>query len=262
MSAVRKGKKEKRKAVDPWKMKNWYEVYAPRSFKEAFIGIIPSGDPDSLNGRVIETLMYDISGKIQQTHIKLKFKIVKVVGNRCITRFYGHEYTRDSIRGLVNRGTSCINGIFNFTTTDGFKYRVSSIIITKKRAKRSQQHTIRKIIYDVLNEYSKNNEHEKFIRGIIYGKYADNIKKIAQNIYPLRKCEVFKTKVIGFPADVEDRDIGEPEEEEEVDLELKEHGKSIRAKKQKKHKEEGETESETQEPDLEVSQEEAEEANK
>ncbi len=239
MSSVKTGRKAKRdkKTIDSWKTKQWYEVYAPKSFKEVFIGNIPSSSPDSIPGRVLEYLLSDLTGKIQHHHIKVKFKIVGLTGNRCQSRYFGHEFTRDAVRSMIMRGTSCITGIFNFTTTDNFKYRVTTMIITRKRAKNSQQKTIRKIIYEVLNEYAKNTKHEMFIKGLLFGKYAENIRKIAKSIYPLRKCEIVKAKVIQFPAGVEDTEMGE-DEGEDVQIQLKEHGKSIKAQKTKKQKDE------------------------
>lgn len=256
MSSVKKGRKAKRdkKTIDSWKTKQWYEVYAPKSFKGVFIGNIPSSSPDSIQGRVLEYLLSDLTGKIQHNHIKVKFKIISITGNRCQSRYYGHEYTRDAVRSMIMRGSSCITGIFNFTTLDNFKYRVTTMIITRKRAKNSQQKTIRKIIFEVLNEYAKNTKHEMFIKGLLFGKYAENIRKIAKTIYPLRKCEIVKTKVIQFPAGVEDTEM-EEEEGEDIQIQLKEHGKSIKAKKTKKEKEQSQQIPESKDDQVEIDEE-------
>jgi len=239
MSSTKTGRKSKRdkKVIDTWKTKQWYEIYAPKSFKEVFIGSIPSSNPKSVPGRKMEYLLSDLTGKIQHHHIKVEFKVLDLSGNRAKSRYAGHQYTRDAIRSLVMRGSSCITGIFNFTTADNFRYRVTTMIITRKRAKNSQKKTIRKIIYDVLNEYAKNTKHENFIKGLLFGKYAENIRKIAKTIYPLRKCEIVKAKVIQFNPDVEDTEMSE-EDGEEIQLHLREHGKTIKAQKIKKSAEE------------------------
>ena len=87
MSSKSKKGRSRRKVVDPWKLKGWYEIYAPKSFKEVFLGQIPSGDEDNLIGRTIEVLLYDITKNFKHTHIKLKFRIIEVIGNRCNTVF-------------------------------------------------------------------------------------------------------------------------------------------------------------------------------
>ncbi|WP_457559187.1 30S ribosomal protein S3ae [Candidatus Harpocratesius sp.] len=234
----RKGKRARGKTIDSWKSKEWYEVFAPKAFKEAFLGEIPSSTPDSLVGRTIEILLYDLTKNFKHTTIKLKFKIVEVQGKRCNTVFFGHELTRDFVRSLIHRGSSRVDGIFNYTTADGVVYRVSTFVVTRRRAKKSQKLTIRKIIHDVLQEFAKNMTHEKFIQGVIYGKFALNIKKIAKTIYPLRECQIRKVKVISIPEGVTDQiEVSDQEEFDEVELELKEHGKTVKAKKHQKHHE-------------------------
>jgi len=226
------------KTIDSWKMKEWYDVYAPKTFKEEFIAQIPSGNPDNLIGRVMDISLYDFTKSYNDASIMLRFKITKVIGKRCNTIFWGHELTRDYIRSLIHRGATRIDGIFNFTTADGVTYRVSTFVVTRRRAKKSQQKSIRKIIFDVLTEFAKNMTHEKFIQGIIDGRFATNITKIAKTIYPLRECRVRKVKVINVPDNIKDDFITEDSDFKEITLDLAEHGKSV-AKKVKKKKDKG-----------------------
>jgi small subunit ribosomal protein S3Ae len=230
-------KKARRKIIDSWKTKEWYDVYAPKTFKEAYLGSIPSADPDSLVNRVLEVLLYDITGNFKHTFIKLKFKITNVSGNRADTRFWGHELTRDFIRSMIHRGSSRIDGIFNFATADKFVYRVSTFVITRRRAKQSQKKTMRKIIRQVISEFAKNMPHDKFIRGIIYGKFSVNIMKIAKTIYPLKECQIRKVKVVSMPEGVGDEFFGEDDEQvDEIGIHMDEHGKSLKSKKQRQKK--------------------------
>ena len=229
------------KTIDSWKLKEWYDVYAPKTFKEEFIAQIPSGNPDNLIGRVMGISLYDFTKSYNDASIMLRFKIVKVIGKRCNTIFWGHELTRDYIRSLIHRGATRVDGIFNFTTADGVTYRVSTFLVTRRRAKKSQQMSMRKIIFKVLTEFAKNMTHEKFIQGIIDGRFANNISKIAKTIYPLRECRVRKVKVINVPDNIKDDFITEDVVFDEVTLDLGEHGKSV-AKKVKKKKEKGSTE--------------------
>jgi small subunit ribosomal protein S3Ae len=239
-SKMKKKKKRGRgraRAVDTWKSKVWYEVYAPKAFNGVFIGEIPSSDESSLIGRTMDMLLYDITKNFQHTTTKLRFKIVSVSGNRCSTIFWGHELTRDFIRSLIHRGSSRIDGIFNFTSADGVVYRVSTFVVTLRRVKQSQMKTIRKIIHDVIEQFAENLSHEKFIQGIIYEKFSENIKKIAKTIYPLRECKIRKVKVVQVPEGITD-DIAVDTERvfEEMTVELGEHGKTVKAMKKKKKK--------------------------
>lgn len=234
MSAKGKKGRTTRKVVDSWKEKSWFDVYAPKSFKEAYIGQIPAIGNENVMGRVVETLLYDFTDDFKHTHIKLRFKVVEVNGQRCETRFVGHELTRDYVRALIHRGSSRIDGIFNYKTADGFVYRVSAFCVTKRRAKGSQQKTIRKIIYEVLNELAKSSKHSKFVRGMIYGQYAQNLAKLVKNIYPLKECQIRKSKLVSTPEGPIVEEFEEDEVFEEKTVKLKEHGKTIRAKKKQR----------------------------
>lgn len=233
-------RKSRRKAIDTWKSKLWYELVAPKTFKEMYLGSIPSGDPRTVNGRLIEVLLYDITNNFRHTNTKLTFKVTEMTGEKCLTRLQGMELTRDYIRSQIHRGSSRVDGIFNYTTADGFMYRVSTFVITRRRAKRSQKKTIRKIIYQVLSEFAKNMPHDRFVRGIIFGKFASNVSRIAKTIYPLKECQIRKIKVVKMPEGVPDQFFAEDDESvQEIALKMREHGKTIKAKKAK-HKKEGE----------------------
>jgi small subunit ribosomal protein S3Ae len=234
MSAKGKKGRTARKVVDSWKTKTWYELYAPKSFKESFIGQIPAENNENIMGRVVENLLYDFTDDFKHAHIKLRFRVVEVTGQRCTTRFVGHELTRDYVRALIHRGSSRIDGIFNYKTADGYVYRVSAFCVTKRRAKQSQQKTIRKIIYEVVNELAKSSKHSKFVRGMIYGQYAQNLAKLVKNIYPLKECQIRKSKLVSTPEGAVEEDYEEDEVFEEKGIKLKEHGKTVRAKKKQR----------------------------
>jgi small subunit ribosomal protein S3Ae len=242
MKKKRKKGRGRVRAVDNWKNKQWYEVYAPKAFKEQFIGEIPTSDESSLIGRTMEILLYDLTKNFQHTTTKLRFKIVEVRGNKCYTMFWGHELTRDFIRSLIHRGSSRIDGIFNFTSADGVVYRVSTFVVTLRRVKQTQMKTVRRIIRDVMQQFADNLSHEKLIQGIIFEKFSENIKKIAKTIYPLRECKIRKVKVVKVPEGLTDSlEVSSDEDFDEIEVQLGEHGKTVKAmKKKKKRKDETE----------------------
>ncbi len=55
--------------------------------------------------------------------------------------------------------------------------------------------------------------HDRFVRGIIFGKFAVNVAKIAKTIYPLKECQIRKVKVSKMPEGVEDQFFGEDDEQ-------------------------------------------------
>ncbi|MEJ2249327.1 MAG: hypothetical protein P8Y97_06660 [Candidatus Lokiarchaeota archaeon] len=137
---------------------------------------------------------------------------MKADSNTCSTMFIGHEYTNDFIRSLVGRGSTKVTSIENFTTKDGFVYRLTTVAVTIRRARSSQQLIIRKIMRDVLTEFAKTLNHEKFIKGIIEGEFERQVERIAKTIYPLSDCKVIKSKLISIPEGGEDKEVPDSKE--------------------------------------------------
>jgi len=184
---------------DRWKLKNWYEVLAPAVFGSVVIGTTPADDPLKLIGRVMETTLYDLTGDITQVHVKLYFQIIDVQGNKATTRFKGHELARDYIRSLIRRKSSKIQGIFDVKTKDDYVLRLTIIALTAYRCKTRQKMAIRKIMRDYVMERVPQLTLDELIQEMIFGKMSREIAERAKKIYPIRKVEVYKSKLLMIP---------------------------------------------------------------
>jgi len=192
------------KAVrDKWKMKKWYQVLAPQEFGSIQLGTTPSYDADKLIGRVMEVTLFDITGDIAYAHVKLYFQIIKVEGEVAYTRFKGHEMLRDYVRSLTRRKSSKITGIFDIWTKDGHGLRVTCIAWTRFKCKTSQKKAIRKIMRDIVAEKAKEHTLGELISMMIFsdkeGSLAQLIEPAIRKIYPIRKVEVVKSKLLWVP---------------------------------------------------------------
>jgi small subunit ribosomal protein S3Ae len=199
VSSKARKKKPKTKKIT-FKDKQWYTTISPRSFNFKPIGEV-IGFEDSLLGRTLETLLYDFTGKYSDINLKLKFQIVEInnEAKKCNSIFIGHQYTNDFVRSLIGRGSTKIQSIINLTTKDDYKFRVTMICTTLKRARSSQQILIRKIIREILEEFAKSLNHEKFIAGMIYGEFQNQIQRVAKTIYPLSNAVIIKSKLVSIP---------------------------------------------------------------
>ncbi len=227
MSQKVKKKKSKLRRVS-FKDKDWYTIIAPKSFNFKPIGEI-IGMENNINGRTLETLLYDFTNRYQDISLKLKFKVVQVnqEAKQAQSMFLGHSYTNDYVRSLIGRGSSKIQTIINLTTKDNYTYRLTIICTTIKRARSSQQIVIRKIMREILKEFSKTLNHEKFITGMIYAEFTNQIIRIAKTIYPLSNCSVIKCKLISVPEGGEDMVyVTKDEDFELVEVEVKRSRKS------------------------------------
>ena len=204
-------KKIKGKKVS-FKDKHWYQVATPKIFDFKPIGDI-IGTEGTFVGRTLESLLYDFTRSYKDISLKLKFRITDVndEARKCNSMFIGHQNTNDYIRSLVGRGATKIKTIINLTTKDNYIYRVSMICVTLKRALSSQQILIRKIMREILREFASGLNHEKFIAGMIYGEFQNQVKRVAKSIYPLSNSVVTKSKLLSFPEGGQDEEIPDDE---------------------------------------------------
>jgi small subunit ribosomal protein S3Ae len=168
-------------------------------FNNISLGTIPADDPDKLIGRVLETTLYDITGDISQVHVKLYFQIIRVEGDKAYTWFKGHELARDYMRSLIRRKSSKIQGIFDVTTKDGYVLRITIIALTSYRCKTSQKRAIRKVMYNYITNKAPELTLAEFLSEILSYKISNEVAERARKIYPIRRVEIYKTKLLMVP---------------------------------------------------------------
>merc|ERR1712025_1103829 len=160
-----KGKKgQKKKIVDPFSKKDWYEVKAPSNFNVRNIGKTPVSRTvgtkiasDGLKGRVFEMAQADLN----QDEVSFrKFKLIceDIQGKNCMTNFHGMTMTTDKLRSLIKKWQTCIEAHIDVRTTDGYLLRVFAIGFTRRRpnmikktayAKSTQVRAIRKKMLEI-----------------------------------------------------------------------------------------------------------------
>ncbi len=186
---------------DKWRLKKWYEVIAPPVFGSVVLGTTPADDPLKLIGRVMEVTLFDITGDFSQVHIHLYFQIIDVDEQnlKAYTRFKGHELARDYMKSLIRRKSSKIQGIYNVWTKDGYGLRITGVVLTSYRCKTSQKKAIRKIMGEIITKRAAEMTLDELIQAMLFGKLANEIHAAAKKIYPIRKVEIYKSKLLWVP---------------------------------------------------------------
>ncbi len=182
-----------------WMIKKWYTVYAPALFNGLEIGDVPANEPNALIGRSVEVTLFDITRDLSHLHIKLKFQIDRVEGERAYTRFKGMDLTRDYVKSLIRRGSSLIQLIQDINTTDNALLRVTILAMTPTRCKSSQKRAIRREFSKALSEFASKVDFNGFVKAAVFGDISNQLFAVGKKIYPLRKVEVFRIKVLRYP---------------------------------------------------------------
>jgi small subunit ribosomal protein S3Ae len=194
--------KATRKVRDKWRLKEWYDVYSPPYFGENIVASIPCEVPAAVIGRVVETTLYDITNDFAHQSIKLYFLIVNAQDHKAGTILKSHEYATDYLRSLVRRGSTRMDGIFNATTKDQFTSRISIVAFTRDRIKASQEHGVRQIMRQIVEDKATNLNYDQLSQEVVLGKLGSDIYNLAKKIAPLRHVGVRKSRLISIPAGV------------------------------------------------------------
>ena len=181
---------------DKWRSKSWYTVLAPSYFGNVELGNVPVEESEKLAGRVVESTLYEITNDFAHQYLKMYFQITGVEGKTARTIFKGHEYSRDYLRSLVRRRTTKVDGIFNVTTKDGYKFRVAVCAFTLSRIRTSQEQAIRKVMEKVIGEKAAVLTMDQFAQEVVLGKIASDIYNQIKKIVPLRHVGIRKSKLI------------------------------------------------------------------
>jgi small subunit ribosomal protein S3Ae len=175
-------------------------VVAPPFFGNIELGSVPAEEQEQLVGRVIEATLYDITGDFSHQYLKMFFQVNEMDGKTAQTLFKGHEYSRDYLRSLVRRRTTKVDGLFNLTTKEGYKLRVSVSALTLSRIKTSQEKIIRNIMEKIIKEKGTALTLDQFVQEMVLGKIASDIYNVAKRVAPLRHVGIRKSKLVAQPA--------------------------------------------------------------
>jgi small subunit ribosomal protein S3Ae len=212
-----KGKKGgKKKVVDPFSKKEWYDIKAPSMFSTRTVGktIVTKTQgtkiaSDGLKGRVFDVSLADLQGDDNLAYRKVKLIVEEVQGKSCLTNFHGMDLTRDQLCSLIRKWQSLIEAHVDVKTTDGYILRLFAIAFTQKRANQvkktcyaqhAQIRDIRKKMVDVLTAEASSRSLKDVVSFLVVDKNISNmIVKACAPIFPLQNVFVRKVKVVKKP---------------------------------------------------------------
>jgi small subunit ribosomal protein S3Ae len=197
-----KGSRRGGRVRDKWRDKQWLILDSPNSFGDFgghHINYLPITDANTAIGRVIENTLFDIKKQDQSDHkTKVFVEIEKVNEGVASTIFKGHEYGKEFLRSLVRRGSSMITHIHNYTTNDGYEFRVEIIAFSQRRINTSKKHELRRIIHQLLSERIPQWDLTTFIKQATddNSEFNREILERGKKISTLRHIGIKKTKLV------------------------------------------------------------------
>ncbi|KAJ1520940.1 hypothetical protein ONE63_004017 [Megalurothrips usitatus] len=213
------GKKgTKKKIVDPFTRKDWYDVKAPSMFTTRQIGKTlvnrTQGTKiasEGLKHRVFEVSLADLQNDQDAERSFRKFRLIAedVQGRNVLTNFHGMDLTTDKLRSMVKKWQTLIEASVDVKTTDGYLLRVFCIGFTNKDHQMSHrktcyaQHTqvraIRKKMVEIVTRDVTSSDLKEVVNKLLPDSIAKDIEKACQGIYPLHDVYIRKVKVLKKP---------------------------------------------------------------
>jgi len=211
----KKVKAGKKKAVDPFTRKEWYDIKAPSMFTNRIAGKTPVSRTtgtkvatDSLKGRIFTISLADLQGAEDLDYRKIKLVGEEVQGKALLTNFYGMDMTRDELCSLIRKWQSLIEAYADVKTTDGYTLRMFAIAFTKRRpnqvrktsyAQSAQVRAIRKKMIEIMSAEAAKSDLKGLVNKFVPEAISKEIEKACAGIYPLQNVFIRKVKTIKAP---------------------------------------------------------------
>jgi small subunit ribosomal protein S3Ae len=213
---ISKGKKGgKKKIVDPFSKKDWYDIKAPSTFNQRSLGktLVTRTQgtkiaSDGLKGRVFEVSLADLQQDEDQAFRKIKLRAEDVQGRNVLTNFWGMDFMTDKLRSLVRKWQSLIESHVDVKTTDNYMLRIFCIGFTKKRpnqikrtcyAQSSQIRQIRRKMSEIMVREAQSCDLKELVAKFIPEVIGKEIEKATSGIYPLQNTYIRKVKILKAP---------------------------------------------------------------
>ena len=205
----------KKKIVDPFMKKEWYDVKAPSMFASRSAGKTlvtkTTGTKiasEQLQGRICEVNLGDLNKDADQGFRKIKLEILDTQGRNCLTDFYGMDMTRDKLCSLVRKWQTLIEAQTEVKTADGYVLRLFTIAFTKRQANSTKSNCyarashvkrIRAKMVEVMQNESAKVQLRDLVKRFVAESIGKEIEKQCSTVYPLKDVYIRKVKMIKKP---------------------------------------------------------------
>ncbi|ELW68624.1 40S ribosomal protein S3a [Tupaia chinensis] len=177
------GKKgAKKKVVDPFSKKDWYDVKAPAMFNIRSIGktLITRTQGAKIASGGLKGCAFEVSlADLQKDEVAFReFKLITedVQGKNCLTSFHGLDLTHDKMCSMVKKRQTMIEAHVGVKTNDGYLP-----------------------LMEIMTREVQTSDSKEVVDKLIPGSPGKDIEKACQSLYPLHDVFVRKAKMLKKP---------------------------------------------------------------
>jgi small subunit ribosomal protein S3Ae len=178
------------------KKKRWYNVMAPKVLNNVLVCETPAADPKLLESRVISVNLASVMRTMKRQNVQVKFKVLEIKGNECVTEFVSYEILPVFIKRLVKKGRCRIDDSFVVNTKDSKKVRLKPLILTRNLAQKGVLSAIRKEAQVLLTKKLSKMDYSEFVSKVLINDVQKELKSNLKKIYPVAIVEMRALKLV------------------------------------------------------------------
>jgi small subunit ribosomal protein S3Ae len=184
------------KGADKWKLKKWFNVYAPNVFNNAMIGEMPAKDDAAAIGRTIVLNLDYITHNPAHAYTNVILKVTGTEGEAAHTSLVRMEMLNSYLRSFIRRNRSISAAVIPATTKDGVSIVVKLIAVTRQRTEHTKIKGLRKAMNDYIKAYFKETTLDEAINSIMEGKFQADVASKLMHIADLNKVEIKRLEIV------------------------------------------------------------------
>jgi small subunit ribosomal protein S3Ae len=172
------------------KTKNWFKIFAPKSFNNEVIGETLVDSVENLMGKSVSLSLSILTGDMKKQGIIVKFKVTSIRPEGGNSDIVGYEMLPATIRRFMRRAVTDIANSFECITADNVRIRIKPVAFVSNRIKGSVFTVINKTAKLMLIKAIRSMKYVDVFNDVIFGKLQREVKEKLNNIYPVRIFEI------------------------------------------------------------------------
>jgi small subunit ribosomal protein S3Ae len=198
--------------------KKWFQIIAPKTFREVVVGEVPLYESEMLKGRRMTVNMMNLTGNPKNQGVSIKLRIAEVKEGKGITELLGFESMPSSLKRLVRRGKTKVEDSFVVKTSDAKLVRIKPLLVTGTAVTNSVTTAIRRIVRNNTARLAQKLTYERLAEEVITFKLQKHLQSLCSKITPVRNSEIKAFLLVekeGVKPIIPGKDIDFPQKEEE-----------------------------------------------
>ncbi|WEL19193.1 hypothetical protein [Candidatus Nanohalococcus occultus] len=175
--------------------KNWYEIQAPEIFDADEVTETPAEKDSQVVGRKVREGLEDLMEGTDKYYADVTLKVTDVEGNKAFTEIAGMEVSKEYVSRMIRKRSDRFDLVHDTKTDDGKTVRIKVVGATVRNTSSKTLKDVRNAMKDLIDEEANSATYHEVMEMIFEDRLQDELRDIAEDIYPFRQLEIRKTEL-------------------------------------------------------------------